>query len=95
MINLAEILRLAIALAILPLALTLAKGVRDVAGRTFYLIAVTGIYLGMTLTILENLPGSAELLNTLQHVSYGVAGIFGALGAYQSHRDAVRINGGA
>jgi len=91
--NLVEILRLVIALALLPLALMLARGIRDVAGRSYYVIAAIAVYVGMTLTIIENLPGALEVFNTLQHLSYAVAGAFGALGAYQTFRAAVRVNG--
>lgn len=92
--NLVEILRLVIALALLPLALMLARGVREVAGRNYYILAVAGVYIGMVLTILENFPGASEVLNTLQHLGYGIAGVFAAFGAYATYRAAVRANGG-
>ncbi len=95
MSNPSEVLRLAIALAMLPIAVSLTRQVRRSDGRLFYGVAVSAIYLSMMMSVIEESPGMPQaLLNNLQHWGYGIAGVFAAVGAYQTRAGALRDRAG-
>jgi len=89
---LVEILRFVIALALLPIALSLSRQIRFTAGRPFYAVAVAAIYSAMALSVVEELIAIPLPLNTLQHGSYAVAGLFAAIAAYYTRRQALSGN---
>jgi len=86
------VLRFAIALALLPIAVSLSRQIRFTAGRPYYAVAVGAIYVAMALSILEDIVPIPVALNTLQHCSYAVSGVFAAIAAYHTRREALSVN---
>ena len=75
MVSASEFARLTVALAVLPLLISANRGLRvEKSIGPYYAILVGLVYLAYVLTILEGFF-APELMNTLQHLCYGVAGI--------------------
>lgn len=82
-----ELLRLVVALAVLPGLLFFIKALRVVPARAAWMCCIGSIYASYVFTIVEGflLP---DLLNLLQHTMYGVAGVAAAVGAFATQRSA-------
>lgn len=84
----AEVFQLAVALVVLPVVLGLYRRLREKSGQPYWQIAVAAIYAAGVFTIVESfvLP---DVMNALQHLSYGVAGVAATLAAYGSRKRAI------
>jgi hypothetical protein len=86
--DVAEVFQLAVALIVLPVVLGFYRHLRDKSGQPYWQIAVAAIYAAGVFTIIESFVLS-DVLNTLQHLSYGVAGVAATLAAYGSRKQAI------
>lgn len=86
--DVAEAFQLAVALVVLPVMLGFYRRLRDKSGQPYWQIAVAAIYAAGVFTIVESFV-LAELMNALQHLSYGVAGVAATFAAYDSRKQAI------
>jgi len=94
--NAAEIARLALALVVLPGIVVYYRRLRAVPGQHWFMVALSAIYVSYVLTIVEGPMGSAgigDLVNTLQHLMYAVAGIAALLAALKLRAAVVATKG--
>lgn len=71
----AAVFRLVLALVVLPVILTFARRLRVVSDSKVWAIATVGaVYASYVFTLVEDVA-MHDVLNLLQHVMYGVAGV--------------------
>lgn len=75
-----DFLRLAVALIVLPVVIGVGRQLRGTPWLRFAAWTFAAVYLAFACTILEEYV-AGELLNVLQHLSYGAAGGFALLTA--------------
>lgn len=88
-----EFARLVVALSVIPFLVFMSRNMRFAPkSRMPYIVLLSAIYASYVLTIVEGffLP---ELLNALQHLAYGVAGLAAIPIAWRSRRDVLRAMG--
>ena len=96
--NAAEIARLALALVVLPGVVVYYRRLRPVPGRSLLIAALSAIYVSYVLSIIEGPMGSAgvgDVVNTLQHLMYAVAGVAALLGMFKIRAAVVATRGAA
>ncbi|MDH4139920.1 MAG: hypothetical protein OEV43_05050 [Coriobacteriia bacterium] len=93
-LQLSEIVRLAVAVVVLPFIYRIASQLRmSSKSRPLYSITIAAIYVSYVLSVVETYV-AGDFLNAVQHLCYGVAGIAAALCAYQTRVEVLRDQGG-
>ncbi|MDP2234304.1 MAG: hypothetical protein Q8K89_11755 [Actinomycetota bacterium] len=86
----AELLRLVVAASVLPAYIFYYRALRTAPGRKYSLTAFASIYASYVWMLLEDLFWPS-FFNALQHLSYGVAGVFSLLAVLAIRRQALGI----
>ncbi|PKQ30161.1 MAG: hypothetical protein CVT60_01590 [Actinobacteria bacterium HGW-Actinobacteria-10] len=82
-----EFARLVVALSVIPFLVIMSRNMRFARGsRLPFVILLSAIYASYILTIVEGFFWF-ELLNALQHIAYGVAGLAAVPIAWRSRQD--------
>lgn len=81
-----EFARLVVALSVVPFLVFMTRNMRFAhKSRTAYVVLLAAIYSSYVLTIVEGFF-APDLLDALQHLSYGVAGVAGVIVAWRSRQ---------
>lgn len=80
-----EIVRLAVALLVIPPVLFYTRRVRRMPGRNWWFVSIAAIYASYVFAVLDNFvaPG---LMQTLQPVCWAIAGVTGVVAVVQVRR---------
>lgn len=81
-----DVVRLAVAVGLLPVMLRLSAQVRFAVGKRAYNVALGAVYAALAFAVLESSLGS-EYFDLAQHLSYLVAACSGLLGARATYRE--------
>ena len=84
-----EVARLVVALAVLPIIARTAGALR-MSGRSrpWFTITIGAIYASYFFSVAEGFFAE-DILNAIQHMCFGVAGVFGALTAIETRKKVI------
>ncbi len=86
MLQTSEIARLVIALVVLPFIMAIGRKLRTSGGGVYYLLCTLAVYVSYVTTVVEEY-WIKDFVNTVQHLSLGLAGILALLAAFYTRRE--------